>query len=213
MSLLLYGIVADGSVKEAPDAQLIFLSGGGLMAVAKPCDNANREVESVLAFGKVIESIHLQTTIIPIRFGTLLPDATTVSSHLEAMRDEYRHRLAELEGCEEMGIRLPMTKPTTSLAPPQPTTSGRRYLQSLKDKYSATVQAERQAETLNLLLAGLYRKHHAEAGWFNGESMYLLSYLVPRDKLNAFREKLNEASKGVDWQGLISGPWPPYNFA
>lgn len=212
MSFLLYGIVADGKPAKTPDESLVYIQGGGLFAVVAASGHISQDVESVLAFGKVVECIHRHTTIIPIRYGTLLPDADAVASHLSVMADDYRGRLAELAGCEEMGIRLPLPKPACPAKPAPPTASGRDYLQSLKRKYSATEQAEHQAAALNLALAGLYRKQRGETGLFNGEPMYLLSYLVPRDKLPVFRERLDALADSGHFQGTVSGPWPPYNF-
>lgn len=213
MSFLLYGIVAEDGLAEGLADPLVSIPCAGLAAVAAACDHAGQELETVLAFGNVIERIHRRTTIIPVRYGTLLPDEAAVTERLSVAADHYRGLLAELEGCEEMGIRLPMAKPTIDSHPIRPAASGRDYLQSLRRKYSATEQAENAAAALDAALAGLYRKQRAEAGLFNGEPMYLASYLVPRDRLDAFLRKLDELADCGNFKGLISGPWPPYNFA
>ena len=213
MSLLLYGIVAEAAPVEQAGAALLFIPGGGLAAAAAACAEAGQDVESVLAFGAAVERLHRQTTVIPVRYGTLMADAAAVAAHLEAMAGHYRRRLAQLENCEEMGIRLPMAKPAAADAPAPPAASGREYLSALKRKYSATEQAEKRAAELNLALAGLYREQRAETGLFNGETMYLSSYLVPRDKLAEFRAKLDALAASGNLNGLVSGPWPPYSFA
>ena len=211
MSLLLYGVVAENGLDEPPAAGLRLIPAAGLLAVASVCESASQEVEAVLAYGNLIERIHQRTPLIPMRYGTLLPDEEAVADHLTAMAPHYRNRLAELAGCEEMGIRLPMARPET--ASPAPATSGRAYLQALKRKYSATEQAEVETAALNHALAGLYRQQRGETGVFNGEPMYLVSYLVERDKLQAFRERLTALADQGGIKGHISGPWPPYNFA
>lgn len=213
MSLLLYGMIGPGETIEVPEKELIFISGGGLVAIATQSDHTEQDVESALAFGAVVECIHRQTTIIPIRFGTLLPDRATVSNYLSAMAGHYQSRLAALAGCEEMGVRLPMETNFADSAPSTPFSSGRDYLMSLKCKYSASERAERQVEVLNETLSGLYRDQRGEAGWFNNKPMYLVSYLVPRTTLAAFREMLDELVSTGACPGIISGPWPPYNFA
>jgi hypothetical protein len=213
VSLLLYGIVAADGLAEEDYADLVPIRSGGLLALTGVCETVSQEVEAVLGFGNIIERIHRHTTIIPMRYGTLLPDALAVAEHLTAMAGYYRERLAELAGCEEMGVRLPMSKPFSDSAPIPQATTGRAYLQALKRKYSASEQAECEAAALNEALAGLYRKQRGEAGLFNGETMYLVSYLVERESLPAFRERLEALSASGKLKGLISGPWPPYNFA
>ncbi|MFM8443014.1 MAG: GvpL/GvpF family gas vesicle protein [Methylococcus sp.] len=212
MSLLLYGMIGSGETIQVPGVNLVLISGGGLIAIATQIDHVEQDIESVLTFGAVIECIHRQTTIIPIRFGTQLPDSAAISNYLSAMAGHYQSRLAALAGCEEMGIRLPMETDFTDHGPPVSNSSGRDYLLSLKRKYSTTERAERQVEALNDTLAGLYRDQRGEAGWFNNKPMYLVSYLVPRTTLPAFRQKLDELVRTGVCPGSISGPWPPYNF-
>ena len=213
MSLLLYGIVAENSLPADLDESLRLAHAGGLAAVTACCEQADQDVETVLAFGNVVERIHQHTTIIPIRYGSLLPDEAAVIEHLAEKSEHYSQRLAELEGCEEMGVRLPMATPEPNPNPNTKTSSGHEYLQALKRKYSATEQAEKEAAALDLALVGLYRKRCGEPGLFAGQPMYLVSYLVPRTQLDAFRAQLDGLFTAGTHRGIISGPWPPYNFA
>jgi hypothetical protein len=213
MSLLLYGIIAENALPASFDESLSLIPAEGLTAVTSNCDQADQDVETVLAFGKVVERIHHRTTIIPIRYGSLLPDETAVSELLAEQSGHFTKRLAELNGCEEMGIRLPMAAPEPDPFPAIKVTSGHDYLLARKRKYSATEQAEKEAAALDLALAGLYRKSCGEAGLFAGQHMYLVSYLVPRAQLDAFRAKLEGLFETGTHKGIISGPWPPYNFA
>ena len=82
MSLLLYGIVAKNAHPANFDESLVLIPAEGLTAVTACCEEANTDVESVLAFGNVVERIHQCTTIIPVRYGSLLPDEAAVIEHL-----------------------------------------------------------------------------------------------------------------------------------
>jgi hypothetical protein len=213
MSLLLYGVIAENTLPAGFDESLSLIPADGLVAVTSHCEQADQDVETVLAFGKVVERVHHRTTIIPIRYGSLLPDETAVSELLTERSGHFKKRLAELNGCEEMGIRLPMAAPEPDPCPAIKVASGHDYLLARKRKYSATAQAEKEAAALDLSLAGLYRNSCGEAGLFAGQPMYLVSYLVPRAHLNAFRAKLDCLFETGTHKGIISGPWPPYNFA
>ena len=213
MSLLLYGIVAENAVPADFDESLLLIPADGLTAVTACCEQADTDVESVLAFGNIVERIHQRTTIIPVRYGSLLPDEAAVIEHLAEKSSHYLNLLMEMEGCVEMGIRLPMAAPEPDIFPAIKVTSGHDYLLARKRKYSAAEQAEKEAAALDFALTGLYRKRCGEAGLFVNQPMYLVSYLVPRNQLDAFRAKLDGLFEAGTHRGIISGPWPPYNFA
>lgn len=213
MSLLLYGIVAEHTLPAGFDASLTLIQANGLSAVTANSEETDQAVESILAFGNVVERIHQRTTVIPIRYGTLLANRDEVIKHLTEKAGHYRQRLAELEDCEEMGVRLPMATPEPDILSAKNAVSGRDYLLALKHKYSATEQAEKEAAKLDLALKGLFRKRCGEAGLFAGQHTYLISYLVPRAQLDIFRATLEELIGTHAPQGHVSGPWPPYNFA
>lgn len=210
--LLLYGIVAeDAQLTAEPGMRLIKVA--TLAAIAKLGETEiSHEPAVVLAFGEQVMRIHQQTTLIPMRYGSVLADEYAVTQHLLNHQEGYRKRLAELANCEEMGIRLPLDSAEDNTV----TTlqiSGHEYLLGRKRAYAVPEHIEQQATLLNNALTGLYRQHCAAISIFNGQRTYLLSYLVPRTELQAFRNKLNVLADNITDIGFISGPWPPYNFA
>ena len=213
MSWLLYGIVNDNAqLVLEPTLQLI--KAAGLAAIVKGCDTEiSREPAVVLAFGGQVQRLHQQTTLVPMRYGSVLADEGLVIAHLRDHQARYQTRLAELDNCEEMGLRITLDAlPDDIMTTPQPV-SGYHYLLARKRAYAIPEQAKQQADRVNAALAGLYRQHCAALSVFNGCQTYLLSYLVPRNQLQAFCERLNALADSSADLGFISGPWPPYNFA
>jgi len=213
MSLLLYGVIAANTpLVMAPELQLIIAA--GLAAVVRVCEmELNRDSVEVLAYGEQVRSIHQQTTIIPMRYGSLLADQQAVTAYLLGQAEQYRVRLIDLENCDEMGIRLWLDDATESkVAGGLSAVSGHDYLLSRKRVYAVSEQVEQQVIVLNDSLAGLYRQHCAEISIFAGQRSYLLSYLVPRSQITAFQQKLQAQFDPVIQAATISGPWPPYNF-
>jgi hypothetical protein len=212
-ALLLYGIVTeDAQIIIEPTMQLI--KAAGLAAIVKASETEiSREPAIVLAFGEQVMRIHQQTTLIPMRYGSVLVDEDTVIQHLLDHEARYQTRLAELDNCEEMGIRLSLGLATDDAITTPQHVSGHNYLLARKRAYAIPEHAEQQATLLNDALAGLYRQHCAAISVFNGQRTYLLSYLVPRTELPAFRDRLNTLADSMADLGFISGPWPPYNFA
>lgn len=213
MKLLLYGVIGDKEFAPHPDQALMLIRAAGLAAVASWQESFDQDVDSVLAFGKVVAHIDRQATIVPMRYGNLLPDESAVSDHLLMRADDYRERLAELEGCVEMGVRLPVPQPRMPSCGENTALTGYEYLLVCKQRYMVMEQAEHEAAALDRALKGLYRKRCGESGFFAGRPMYSLSYLVPRMQLPDFRATLENFGDGGSDQRLISGPWPPYNFA
>lgn len=211
MSLLLYGIVAESlTLTLAPELQVI--STNGLNAIVQACESElSREAESVLAYGTHIMLIHQQTTLIPVRYGSVLANQAAVMEHLARNSVAYHSRLAVLEDCEEMGIRLPL--PAENETASSNISSGYDYLLARKRAYAVSEAALQQSDLLNNALAGLYREQRAELSVFNGQRTYLLSYLVPRCHLVAFKTRLAQLNDELIDKGFISGPWPLYNFA
>lgn len=211
-ALLLYGIIAeDAQLAAEPEMQLI--KAAKLAAIVKPSEpEISHESAVVLAFGEQVMRIHQQTALIPMRYGSVLADEYAVTQHLLNHEEGYRTRLVELADCEEMGIRLPLDLATDNVVT-TPQISGYNYLLRRKRAYAVPEHVEQQATLLNNALTGLYRQHCAAISVFNGQRTYLLSYLVPRTELQAFRDKLNALADSITDIGFISGPWPPYNFA
>jgi|TARA_B110000503_G_scaffold116292_1_gene175280 hypothetical protein len=211
MSLLLFGIIA--SQYSSPiDADLRLIKFEGLTALVKASDaELSRESSAVMAYGDQIMRIHQQTTLIPVRYGSLLADEQEVIKHLTEYSAHYHSLLAKLDDCEEVGIRMTLIDNDNETNAQQ--ASGQAYLLARKHVYSVPELAAQQETLINHTLAGLYREHRASLSLFNGQRTYLLSYLVPRATLMQFKEGYFDLAAGMGANVTLSGPWPPYNFS
>ena len=213
MSLLLYGIINE-ALPLVIEPAFTLINATGIVAIVKTCEQeVSREPAIVLAYGEKVMAIHQQTTLIPMRYGSILANENAVKEHLQDNHTRYQTLLAELNNCEEMGIRLSLESTTDSHINLQQQASGLNYLLARKRAYAIPESAEQQAAFLENELSGLYRQHCAAISVFNGQQTYLLSYLVPRVNLPAFQERLTVLANNIKGLGSISGPWPPYNFA
>ncbi|MEI6542914.1 MAG: GvpL/GvpF family gas vesicle protein [Methylococcales bacterium] len=213
MSFLLYGIINEASLLVI-EPTFTLIKAAGIIAIAKACENeVSREPAVVLAYGEKVMNIHQQTTLIPMRYGSILADEEAVKVHLKDNNARYQARLAELNNCEEMGIRLLLEPFPDSDTSSQQPVSGLSYLKARKRAYAVPEKAEQQAAFLEDALSGLYRQHCSAISVFNGQQTYLLSYLVHRSNLPAFHERLSFVEKSITDLCSVSGPWPPYNFA
>jgi hypothetical protein len=208
MSLLLYGITLEYPNLNC-QTEMELVNAAGLSAIVKTNINEiSREPAVVLAYGEQIWQIHQKTTLIPVRYGSQLADETKVRQLLTDNAVHYKKKLAELADCDEMGVRLPINS-LENHPVNKSIISGHEYLLARKQAYTVPEEIKKQADTLNDALSGCYRQYCAELSLFNGRRTYLLSYLVPRDKLLTFQEKIT----GFIDIRFISGPWPLYSFA
>ncbi len=80
----------------------------GLMALVSdsPLVNYERSRRNMMAHAKVLEEVMRQTTLLPIRFGTLAPNENVVRDKLLTRRhDELCGLLADINGQIEMGLK------------------------------------------------------------------------------------------------------------
>ncbi len=218
-------------------AQPVFtVSNDGLSAAVSrvlPAD-LTPDVSRLLAYGNVVETLHADLTVIPLRYGCLLAEERQILRLLGERGEEWKALLRELDGCAEMGIRAlpgngefkarnPKTRHSSLPAgAPRTPSSGRAYLVARKACY---VEEERIAkEDIALLqrcrdaLAGLSVNSKMETQSFCALHPKLhapfpsLYFLIRWDKVPSFRRAFREISPAESARLLLSGPWPPYNF-
>lgn len=193
------------------------------------------EIREVLAYEQVVESFHREGTVIPMRYGCVFEKTSMVLRLLEERGWQYLTLLQNLEGCVEMGIRLLLpgeggasglgtpgeegspqaaaTNPAGRLLPAGP---GQAYLAAQRQRYACQ---DREAGDQILLpdrvcrtLAGVFVRHKRESLSLGDSLLVSLYFLVPRYRLELFRQIFRELSAAESGKFLLSGPWPPYNF-
>lgn len=242
MSYLLYCIIRQregqtpGPLQGVDGQPVRLIEQGGLaaaisLAPAHPAADPAR----ILAYAGVIEAFHRASPAagaIPMRYGTLFPGQPQVARFLADRSREQAALLQEVEGCEEMGIRLLMPVPATPSGrrSPQrgerPTSpdapSGKAYLAARRARYAeakrVTEEMQHWAERCRRSLSGLFIKSVDEKRTIcdpqtqTPKALLSLYFLVPRAFLPTFHQRCRELLAAVPTQLLLSGPWPPYNF-
>jgi hypothetical protein len=205
---------------------------GSLVSIIPDSETAPT-ISRVLAYGKVIDSIHRHRTVIPMRYGCLFNDESQIVQLLEKHSAEYRALLGELEGCVEMGIQVlqPANGPVSARNPDSPgggpafrkanfdhgqVHRGCAYLNARKDYYAGkdriTLMETMTGGTIGDKLSGLFVKCRSELRLLAGK--YLMSYyfLVPKCSVKLFQNAFQKLHSSGTAKMLLSGPWPPYNF-
>jgi len=147
--------------------------------------------------------------VLPMRFGSAVPDTRAAMRLLEPRTIELAGRLAHVRGHEQMTVRVfgpsaPRTSPPTRSTRAGP---GTRYLAARRRAHGAP-----ELDPIRPLLAGLVAdervQRHATPPLL--ASVY---HLVPRSRRAQYRARLARAADRLAPLRLsVSGPWPPYAF-
>jgi hypothetical protein len=173
-------------------------------------------VASLLAYAKVVEAIHARQAVIPLRYGCVMENESAVVGLLEEHQHAYGALLTRLLGMTEMGVRI-LWPPRAAVPPAFPPSPGARYLASLRNRYpSANAldgEEEQLADRIAGWLSGCSAGQRREVTCSSQRRLLSLYFLTPRTGVERFRSKARKICPPSGAKVLLSGPWPPYNFA
>lgn len=179
--------------------------------------------QSVLTHQKVVGSLIDQTTPLPFRFGTVVSEAE-LTSYLVSRRQALLEKLASVDGCVEMGIKIIWQKSSPDVqakADPTEGMAGNSVGTEFLRRKSAELAGNQQLiEEANDIAAWLKRCLGAAARDIRMSVSPLrrlvlaADCLVPRVGLDSYLSAVDAArSERPDLHFLTSGPWAPYSFA
>ena len=183
-------------------------------------------IAQTLAYERVVEHFFRDQTVIPMRYGCQLENVSEVISLLEDHHEEYQKLLVDLEGLNEMGIRVLLeeseagVKTDASLVPPDTSLGfsnpGTAYLAAKREHFleldRAVLDQRLLADELCVSLSGFFVRRRVESPDLTRSRLLSLYFLVPRASLESFRQATRSLRTKESVKLLLSGPWPPYNF-
>lgn len=199
----------------------------GLVGVFSMVDDARDvpEMSRVKVYEAVIETLHRLHTVLPMRYGCLLPSETHLKVLLRECRQEFLGSLDEVQDCVEMVLHLCLGAPESTMPDhasdhsltPSP---GMAHLTALKRHYAQLDTAARSAEMVTEkcreAFEGLFVKWKAEHSPLVNPVSHAptlrLFFLVKRENQEVFRNVYRDLALGGTVNARLSGPWPPHNF-
>jgi len=218
MKYLLYGIVERDSAGDPPEPGTCLLAAHGLAAAVSAVEetSAPPSVASLLAYEKVVEAIHARQAVIPLRYGCVMENESAVVRLLEDHRQEYGAQLARFLGMTEMGIRV-LWPPRAGVLPAIPPSPGAAYLASLRSRYNSANALDGEegqlADRIAGCLSGCFTGQRREASSSSQRRLLSLYFLTSKTGVERFRTQARKICPPSGAKLLLSGPWPPYNFA
>jgi hypothetical protein len=184
------------------------------------------DISHIFAYEAVVEHLYRDLTVIPVRYGCQLEDASEAVCLLEKHHDEYETLLYELEGLGEMGIHVLLdgfraatendAPPAAPQSFPLPCNYGAAYLAAKRQHYLGmdrlALHERLLVEELWDSLADLYVRRKLEFSDSHRSRLLSLYFLVPRACVESFRHAARHLRPKESVKLLLSGPWPPYNF-
>lgn len=224
MAYLVYCIMRTPTVGDMPTTgvegkALSFVGARGLCAAVSELNSAENtpSIAELLAYGRVVEELCRIQAVIPMRYGCFLDGLPAIQSVLEEKNLQYKALLQEFEGRVEMGVRILF--PERSARPPQGTqpVDGSHYLAMRRAEYLMRDEnSHRHQVILDAYIQAfseLHSKYRTETAVSEGSVVLSLYFLIPKDKVSCFKEMFRRVAENEGYKTLISGPWPPYNFA
>jgi hypothetical protein len=163
----------------------------------------------VLAHERVVEALMTGRTVLPLRFGTMLAGEELLAAVVAERSDELLRALERVRGRVELGLRL-IRKPRSKCDPRSFDGSGGAYLLARAAEYRRGDQAARDVHApLAELAASTVVRESPQP-----PAILVAAYLVDAARIADFRTRANAlAARQDDLQLVVTGPWPPYNFA
>ncbi|WP_256789291.1 GvpL/GvpF family gas vesicle protein [Frankia sp. AvcI1] len=246
--LYAYGIVPEQS-RHVSDLEGL-VAGTGVRAVVRPpvalvvsdielallrdleqdVSETGRLADLARRHDQVLRALAERGGVLPLRFGTVLPDAEQAYAVLDDPEQTLSRTLAQVQDTREWGLRVDAPQPVADAAPlDQPIDppvevaglapgSGTAYLTARRREIRAQearreelgTLIEQADEELTAFARDTARRRGGRAG-----RMFDCAYLVPRLADEEFLAAARTLVRRLTQAGLdaeITGPWPPYSF-
>ena len=196
----------------------------------EPDDCVTPTVSRATAYARAVDALHRAATVAPFRYGHFFAGPEQVVDLLRVHREEFLRSLEEVQGCDEMGLRILLeNRPGLACARPAYAApglpaialasaggTGREFLEGRRAHYAAeecddALAAQATTEARGAL-EGLAVTCRAERSGAAEGRLLSLFFLVRRENVERFRKAFRQLQQETSAKMLLTGPWPPYNF-
>jgi len=221
--------------KVRPEDRALRLVAEGALAAAVstssgPCNPS--DLHSAAAHARIVQALHHVATVLPVRYGACFRTRQEIRRLLRTHQSQFLESLRELDGCEEMSIRVlsarrpfsrteSMPAPVAARVRMSASSCGASYLAWRRKLYQAR-DARRDhlrqaARRIEHAFEGLFIQSNSERssspGAAEGVDMISVHFLVRRDEAEKFRREFCRAGPALAGRLLLTGPWPLYHFS
>lgn len=153
----------------------------------------------------------LVDAVLPVRFGTVVPDDAALFDTLAAQAPQLARALGRVSGCEQMTLRVWGEVPAVGLEPPVGGGSGRRALTGRRHA-GGGVHRVPELEPAWHRVHDLVREERVERQ-DRPPLLATVQHLVPRGASGRYIDAIDAARDGLrPWRVSVTGPWPVHAF-
>ena len=159
---------------------------------------------------RVVEALMQSRNLLPVRYGTCLPDEDAVAGALDRRREELITALEFVRGAVEVSVRVFGQGSEDQRDASDRNRSGADYL---REKARRGHERARAVSAVHEPLRALARADAERPATLDRE-LLRSAFLVDRPRVATFSRlvaALQASHPGL--QLLCTGPWPPYSFA
>lgn len=237
-SVYVYGVLSAGDAEHVSSvgvegSQVRYVKHAGIAALTSPvAADALAAAREVKAHWRVLEEAAARTTVLPVRFGTVMESEQAVRERLlEPNVERLERLLEELAGRVQLNVKADYDQELLlrDVVRRSPAVAGlRERLRSLPEAagyydrirlgemVAAEVAASREQDT-RLALDSL--EPHAVAAsqeqLSSADTAFNLAFLVEREHIDAFGAAVRRLADQLENRARLRfvGPLPPYSFA
>ena len=209
--IALYAITRHPTPPVTTGRGMRVVSSGDLAVVCGPVITSDVTADALWQHERIVESLMDDRDVLPVRYGTCLPDDAAAAHAIEVNRSTYAALLEAVRGAVELAVRVfaSAQSPPASL-PSAGSTTGTDYLRA---RARAAEEESDTSARVHEPLAAIARAATVARASRAGEFLRA-AYLVDRDATESFSARVRDIQSGNPQLRITcTGPWPPYSFA
>ncbi len=210
-------------IAENVCANVCAIAEPGLTSLATIEQDEQRLMQAVVTHDRILCELFNQTTILPLRFGTIFRSSADLIAHLNQREKEYLAKLNQFEGKAEYTLKVvPLDAPVPET---DPQAKGKAYLLAKKQRFSIVQEFQNQQnrEWASLQQA-IAHVASPQPGFFKKSGFYYvlgepqgttnrIYLLIPKNQESLLLEYVQTWQKNhPTWQLFLSESLPPYHF-
>ncbi len=175
---------------------------------------AHPDEADLWAHERIIEDLMHRSTVLPMRFGSTVPDEESLLRILGERRGEFERLIDRVRGGVELSVRAQVIAaqpvPAQSVALADAGGPGTAYLLERREIQGRVDDA---LARIHEPLASLSRQSARKTGGLM-PGAFKGAYLVDRDRVEEFRARVGQLTDEIEGARIVcTGPWPPYSFS
>jgi hypothetical protein len=186
------------------------VASGDLAAVCGPVLEGEVTADALWHHERLVEALMDDRDVLPVRYGTCLPDDAAAVRTLDDHHAEFAASLDAVRGAVELAVRVFAGRDDAAPTPSQASMTGTAYLRA-----RARVAADESGAGAIVHERLVPAARAATLAPVNRPGELLrAAYLVDRGAAGTFSERVHGIQdENPQLRITCTGPWPPYSFA